>query len=248
MVQHVRGGGGGGEPDTARAAFPGFAGGGTGRAADATDRGYVIPGPAAGAALRRLQKPPGPRPAPPAPPPLLQCTEAPGQTLPQRASKRLELTKVRPRAYTIGRRLSRGLGGRFVSCQYNPSEEPPPALTFRISHRAVGRWGHAEDWVMWNVRQGTEPVCTGLSSAAKRRSEWLGCRNPCSLLGLGSPNSLSQPRQYFRVSLSDPLTREVRLSYARHYGTVTVDWNCRYLLGTASRKQAGVPPYQEGAA
>lgn len=41
-------------------------------------------------------------------------------------------------------------------------------LTFRVSPWKAGR---AEDWVKLSVSQATEPVCTGLSSAAKRRGD-----------------------------------------------------------------------------
>lgn len=44
-------------------------------------------------------------------------------------------------------------------------------VTFRVASWKAGR---AEDWVKLSVRQAAEPVCTGLSSAAKRRGDGRG--------------------------------------------------------------------------
>lgn len=44
-------------------------------------------------------------------------------------------------------------------------------MTFRVSSWKAGR---TDDWVKLSVRQATEPVCTGLSSAAKRRGDGRG--------------------------------------------------------------------------
>lgn len=77
-------------------------------------------------------------------------------------------------AVSTGRRVQSGLPGSW------PLALPGPLGELR-------RRGAAEDWATRSVRRGTEPVCTGLSSAAKRRSNGLGLGNPCSLSGPPDP-------------------------------------------------------------
>lgn len=64
----------------------------------------------------------------------------------------------------------------FGAASRGASDEVFPVATWKA--------GRAKDWVKPSVRQAAEPVCTGLSSAAKRRDAGRGGAGPASALSL----------------------------------------------------------------
>lgn len=73
------------------------------------------------------------------------------------------------------------IGWRAGPVCFGAASRDAGAATLRVS---TWKAGLAKDWVKPSVRQATEPVCTGLSSAAKRRGAGRGEAGSASALSL----------------------------------------------------------------
>lgn len=140
--------------------------------------------------------------------------------------------RARPFPSSIGRRPPPSIFGHFHRLSVQSVWRLDVPCLFHRTREAGACCG----WAARGVCPSTEPVCAGLSSAAKRRGDEL---EPCRS-GLHPGPALSHPTAYLVRALS--AGPPVAVTWVGPCSAVARGWNCQLPAPRRSLPQAAAPP------